>query len=283
MAGFEINPMTIHIGAEIHGLDLTRPMDDACSEDLRTAIAEHLVIFFRDQDISPEDHIRLARVFGEMEPPHPIFPSLDDHAQIAILENDDKRPPEVNVWHTDVTWKKEPPLGSVLHCVACPDFGGDTLWASMYAAYDLMTAPMKTLIEGLSAVHSIERFREGSNYDSPRKPDKMAELMKRFPPVSHPVVRTHPVTGKKGLFVNWAFTTHIEGVSREESEALMAYLYELVKRPECQVRFRWRPGSIAIWDNRATQHYAVADYYPHYRRMHRITILGDVPYLKAVA
>lgn len=280
MTAFDATPVTPHIGAMIEGLDLTNPLNEACQAGLQGALARHLVLFFRDQHISPDDHVRLAQIFGEMEPPHPVFPSHPDTPQVTILENDEDRPPDVNVWHTDVTWKKTPPLASVLHCVECPPVGGDTLWSSMHMAYDLLSDPTKKMIESLTAIHSIERLAEGQNNDEIHDPAKLAKLMAQFPPVSHPVVRTHPVTGRKGLFVNWTFTKHIEDIPRQDSEAILALLYEVVQRPECQVRLRWKPGTIAVWDNRATQHYAVADYYPQYRCMHRITVLGDIPYLQ---
>jgi taurine dioxygenase len=177
-----------------------------------------------------------------------------------------------------VTWRDKPPLGSVLYGAEIPASGGDTMWASMTALYEALSPSMQKMLEGLRAVHSIAVFANSGNYETSQDAEKMMEVLKLYPPQSHPVIRTHPETGKKALFVNATFTTHIEGLPLDESAALLKFLAEKVKTPEFQVRFKWEKGSVAIWDNRATQHYAVADYYPQYRRMHRITINGDVPY-----
>lgn len=273
----QIVPMNPVIGAEIHGVDLAKPLGDQTAAAIRQALLDHQVIFFRDQELDPESHLRLGAIFGELEPPHPIFPKIESHPQVAVLENDENRPPETNVWHTDVTWRDKPPLGSVLYGAEIPASGGDTMWASMTAVYDALSPAMKKMLEDLRAVHSIAVFANSGNYEASQNMEKMAEILKLYPPQSHPVIRTHPETGKKALFVNSTFTTHIEGLPRDESDGLLRMLYDKVKTPEFQVRFKWTKGAVAIWDNRATQHYAVADYFPQYRRMHRITINGDVP------
>lgn len=273
----QIVPMNPVIGAEIHGVDLSKPLGDQTNAAIKQALLDHQVIFFRDQELDPESHLRLGAIFGELEPPHPIFPKIESHPQVAVLENDENRPPETNIWHTDVTWRDKPPLGSVLYGAEIPASGGDTMWASMTAVYDALSPSMKKMLEGLRAVHSIAVFANSGNYEASQNMEKMAEILKLYPPQSHPVIRTHPETGKKALFVNSTFTTHIEGLPRDESDGLLRMLYDKVKTPEFQVRFKWTKGAVAIWDNRATQHYAVADYFPQYRRMHRITINGDVP------
>jgi len=273
----QIVPLNPVIGAEIHGVDLSKPLGDQTNAAIKQALLDHQVIFFRDQNLDPESHLRLGAIFGELEPPHPIFPKIESHPQVAVLENDENRPPETNVWHTDVTWRDKPPLGSVLYGAEIPASGGDTMWASMTAVYDALSPSMQKMLEGLRAVHSIAVFANSGNYEASQNMEKMAEILKLYPPQSHPVIRTHPETGKKALFVNATFTTHIEGLPRDESDALLRFLCDKVKTPEFQVRFKWTKGAVAIWDNRATQHYAVADYFPQYRRMHRITINGDVP------
>jgi taurine dioxygenase len=277
-APFEIVPLNPVIGAEIHGLDLSKPLGERTVAGIKKALLDHQVIFFRGQELDPDSHMRLAGIFGELEPPHPIFPKIESHPQIAVLENDENRPPETNIWHTDVTWRDKPPLGSVLYGAEIPASGGDTMWASMTALYEALSPSMQKMLEGLRAVHSIAVFANSGNYETSQDAEKMMEVLKLYPPQSHPVIRTHPETGKKALFVNATFTTHIEGLPLDESAAILKFLAEKVKTPEFQVRFKWEKGSVAIWDNRATQHYAVADYYPQYRRMHRITINGDVPY-----
>ncbi|MEQ9518645.1 MAG: taurine dioxygenase [Parvibaculum sp.] len=270
-----LNPV---IGAEIHGVDLGKPIGEGTFAEIEAALLQHQVIFFRDQELDAESHIRFARQFGELEPPHPFFGQVEGYPQVSVLENDEARKPETNVWHTDVTWRDKPPLGSVLYGAEIPDCGGDTLWASMYAVYDALTEEMKQKLEGKRAIHSIEVFGVSGNYENSKDDNAFAEILKKYPPQSHPVVRTHPVTGGKALFVNATFTQAIEGMSEAESTETLQYLFDLVKTPEFQVRFSWQKGSVAVWDNRVTQHYAVADYWPRYRRMHRITINGDRPF-----
>lgn len=272
-----VTPLNPVIGAEIHGVDLSKPLGEATFKEIETALLQHLVIFFRDQDLNPDAHMAFASQFGELEHPHPFFPKIESHPRISVLENDEDRPPETNYWHTDVTWRDKPPMGSVLFGADIPPVGGDTLWANMYAAYDKIPDELKTRLEGMRAVHSIEVFGASQNYDNAKDQAALSEILKKYPPQSHPIIRTHPVTQRKALFVNATFTQHIEGMDAAESHALLQSLYDIVKLPEVQVRFSWTKGAVAVWDNRATQHYAVADYWPQYRRMHRITINGDKP------
>ncbi len=272
-----VTPLNPVIGAEIHGVDLSKPLGEATFKEIESALHQHLVVFFRGQDLSPDSHLAFASQFGELEPPHPFFPKIDSHPQISVLENDEDRPPETNYWHTDVTWRDKPPMGSVLYGADIPRSGGDTLWANMYAAYDRLPDDLKAKLEGIRAVHSIEVFDASQNYDNAKDKAALSEILKKYPPQSHPIIRTHPVTGRKALFVNATFTQHIEGMDTAESDAVLQVLYDVVKLPEVQVRFSWTKGAVAVWDNRATQHYAVADYWPQYRRMHRITINGDKP------
>jgi len=269
-----LNPV---IGAEIHGVDLSVPLGDKAFAQIRQALLDHKVIFFRDQELDPEAQVRLAQQWGEMEPPHPFFPKIEEFPNVAVLENDAERPPEVNVWHTDVTWRDKPPMGSVLYAVDVPDCGGDTLWADMEAVYEDLSPALKEMLEGLRAVHDIGIFSNAGNYDNAQDAEQMNAIRKAYPPQSHPIVRVHPETGRKSLFVNATFTTHIEGMNLDEGRALLELLYKKVLVPEVQVRFPWTKGAVAIWDNRCTQHYAAADYYPNHRRMHRVTLVGDRP------
>lgn len=273
----QVSPITRTIGAEIHGVDLTKPVGEQARSEIYQALLDHLVIFFRDQPISPEQHLLFAGIFGDPEPPHPIIPGLKDEPRITIFENDEDRPPQVNIWHTDVTFQECPAKGSVLHAIEVPADGGDTLWASMYAVYDSLSPELRQTVETLNAVHSIAVYSGANRFENARDPAKFQEILQKYPPMTHPMVRTHPETGRKGIFVNPTFTTHIEGLPRDESDAILQMIYRKIEKPEVQVRFRWEKDSIAIWDNRCTQHYAVADYYPDRRRMQRITLVGDRP------
>ncbi len=270
-------PLTIHIGAEVSGVDLRHPSDGDIKE-ITDALLEHLVLFFRDQELTTDEHVAFGRRFGDLHI-HSVAGAHQDHPEMIILENDERRPPNIDAWHTDVTMDPEPPMGSILRAVDVPEVGGDTLWASMYAAYDALPPAMQTMCKDLVAVHHYpESFRKGIL----RKENGYALLEqydKDHPPMEHPVVRRHPVTGRYGLFVNSTFTKYIRGVGRKEGDALLQMLLDhIATRPEFHVRFKWEPNSVAFWDNRCTQHYAVADYYPAHRLMQRVTIAGDRPY-----
>lgn len=264
-------PLSPMIGAEIHGVDLADDLPDLTIAAIRDALLRHKVIFFRDQHITTEQHIAFARRFGELEI-HPATPRHQQHREVLrIAHGPDSRGVENN-WHSDVTWREAPSLGSVLRAIEIPETGGDTLFANMEAAYDGLSPKMKEWVCGLTAVHDIARVfatRLGKSID---------ELHEKYPPQRHPVVRTHPETGRRSLYVNTGFTSHIEGLTRKESEWLLEHLYAQAARPEYQCRFVWRPDSIAFWDNRAAQHYAASDYFPAVRVMERVTVAGDRPY-----
>jgi taurine dioxygenase len=264
-------PMSPTIGAEIGGVSLRQPIDEATFDELHRALLEYKVIFFRDQDITPEQHVAFARRFGELET-HPFVPHRDGHPEVMVLRKNDKMRGYENVWHSDVTWRQEPSLGSVLLAREVPPIGGDTLFCDMYAAYDGLSERMRASLEGLRAVHDFTR-----TFAPVLSAEDLAKKQKEFPPAEHPVVRTHPETGRKGLYVNAAFTSHIVGMTAEESDRLLDRLYREATVPEYQCRFRWRRHSIAFWDNRAVQHYANSDYYPQPRLMERVTIIGDRP------
>jgi taurine dioxygenase len=267
-----VRPINPNIGAFIEGVDVSVPREPEVYDEIRQALWRHHVVFFRDQAMTPAAHEALAAAFGDAVP-HEIFPSVDSHPSISILENDREHPPEVNVWHTDVTFRERPILASVLHGVILPPSGGDTMWASQAAVFDGLAAPIQNMLMDLEAEHDVlHAFAQTDFLQRAGGEEKAAELRRTSPARNHPVVITHPVTGRPGIFVSRAFTRRIVGVSKRESDAILEMLFDLVETPEYQVRFTWEPNSIAIWDNFATQHYAVADYWPHHRLMQRITV-----------
>ena len=266
-----LEPVTPIIGAEVTGVDLRDPLDDATFADLHRALLEWKVLFFREQRITGEQHRAFAARWGELEV-HPFLPQ-GDVPDVVRFERDEANKPSENIWHSDVTWREIPSLGSVLRAIEVPPVGGDTMWADMGAAYDGLPDDVKARIDGLVAVHDFT-YSFGLALD----PDTLAEMQAKYPPARHPVVRTHPETGRKTLFVNEVFTSHVEGLDPEESDGLLDLLCRQARVPEYQCRFHWRPASIAFWDNRATQHYAAADYWPNRRVMERATIVGDRPF-----
>ena len=270
---FEPYPLTPAIGAELLGADLTRP-DDTLVAEVRAALLRYQVVFFRDQQISRQQHIAFARAFGKLEI-HPATPQdQSDREVLRIAHGPESRGSE-NFWHSDVTWRAEPSLGSILRAMEVPAVGGDTLFANMAMAYEGLDEELQHRLCQLTAVHDIARvFARRLDRDA-------ATLHEKFPPQQHPVVRTHPETGRQALYVNIAFTDHIVGIDRAESDRLLRFLYRQASLPEYQCRFRWAPGSLAFWDNRACQHYAASDYFPQKRVMERVTIAGDRPYYRA--
>jgi taurine dioxygenase len=269
-------PLTVNIGAEVHGIDLSKPLTNEQFEAIRQAMIDWKVIFFRDQDITTEQHLAFARRFGELEV-HPFAYDKEGYPEVMALTHNRENRARENLWHSDVTWRAEPSLGSVLRGVEMPPVGGDTLFSDMYAAYDGLTDEIKEKLDGKFAMHDASNFIQMMReHGAPE--EKIAELERRFPPQEHPVFRTHPETGRKTIYVNVAFTRHIVGMDRDESDAMLKHLFAQAAIPEYQCRFRWRNNSIAFWDNRACQHYAVADYWPATRRVERVTIIGDRPY-----
>ena len=270
-----LSPLTPTIGAEVSGVDLTRPLDTPTVGAIRQALLDWKVLFFRDQDLTTEEHLAFARQFGELEV-HPFAPHKPHHPEVLAITHDKDNKGRENTWHSDVTWRLEPSLGSVLRAVEVPLVGGDTLFADMYAAYDGLSDEVKARIEGAVAIHDFAHFRAAMRRRG--KTEAEIEAMNQlYPMVEHPVVRTHPETGRKAIYVNAAFTQSIVGMERAESDALLAHLYAQAAIPEYQCRFRWEPNAIAFWDNRASQHYAASDYWPAVRRMERVTIIGDRP------
>jgi alpha-ketoglutarate-dependent taurine dioxygenase len=269
----DIRPISPTIGAEIHGLDLSRPLGDVVVAQIRAALSHHLVLFFLDQDLSPEVQTDFARQFGEVTPAHPVIASLEGHPEVLPIDGREDR---ASWWHTDITFLSTPPLGSILHMREAPEVGGDTMWMSLQAAYDALSDPIRRFCDSLIAWHHDPWFAAdveangGYEWDGKRY-DKLL-------PTSHPVVRTHPETGRNGLFVNSQFTRFIEGFSPLESTALLDLLYRHCMRPEFGCRFRWKAGAVAFWDNRATMHYALDDYGDALRIAHRVTLRGPHPY-----
>ncbi len=265
-------PLSPTVGAEIGGVALAEPMDDETFDEIHRALLEYKVIFFRDQNVTREQHVAFARRFGGLET-HPFVPHRDGHPEVMVLKKNDRIGGYENVWHSDVTWRLAPSLGSVLLAREVPAVGGDTLFCDMYAAYEGLDDDVRAALDGLRAVHDFTR-----TFGRFLSQEELAKKQQEFPPAEHPVVRTHPETGRKGLYVNAAFTSHIVGMEPAESDRVLALLYRQATVPEYQCRFRWRPYSVAFWDNRAVQHYANSDYHPQRRVMERVTIIGDKPY-----
>ena len=280
-----VEQLTCAIGAELSGLNLADAVhDDGLFAEIRALLLRHRVLFLRDQTITRAEHVAFARRFGELED-HPVAGSDPEHPGLVRIYKSADQPNDryENAWHTDATWRAAPPLGCVLRCVECPPVGGDTMWANMALAYENLPAHVKAQIEGLRARHSIE-----ASFGAAMPIDKRLALHAQFPDAEHPVVRTHPETGEKVLFVN-AFTTHFTNYHTPErvrvgqdanpgAGLLLNYLVSQAYIPEYQVRWRWSRNAIAIWDNRSTQHYAVMDYPPCERKMERAGIIGDVPF-----
>jgi taurine dioxygenase len=267
-----VERLTPLIGAEIGGVDLSRPLSAAQQDEIHRALAESLVLFFRDQEITPEQHLAFGRLFGDLHI-HPAAPHEPGHPELMIIRTEaNSQRANGEGWHSDVSCEEEPPMGSILYLKECPQWGGDTLFANTYAAYDALSDRMKAYVEGLTAIHDGEHVYRGlyANVGVADKPT--------YPRAEHPVVRTHPVTRRRSLFVNRGFTTRLVGVARDESDAVLSYLFDHVENELFQCRFRWRRNSIAFWDNRCAQHRAMWDYWPHTRAGNRVTVKGDRPY-----
>ena len=268
----EVRKLTPTIGAEIHGVDLSRPLGNQQFQEVHDALMENLVIFFRDQELTHDQHKDFGRRFGELHM-HPTSTRKDwDHPEILTIKADENsKHVSGEEWHSDVSCDPEPPMGSILYMKELPpDNGGNTLFANMYRAYETLSAPIQKLCEGLTAVHDGAQVY-GERFGQKPGPNG-------FPRNEHPVVRTHPVTGRKALYVNPNFTTRLVGLKRHESDALLGMLYRHCETPEFQCRFAWRPNSIAFWDNRAALHHAMWDYFPHKRLGYRVTVKGDKPF-----
>jgi taurine dioxygenase len=263
----KINALTPNIGAEISDIDLSLDLSSEEEKQIYEAFCKYSVIFFRDQNLNPKQHIKLASIFGELEPPtHPKFSSFEDAPEVAVISNDENNPPDINVWHTDLTYHARPAKACVLYCQETPATGGDTIWASMRAAYQSLSPQLQQFITGLSARHLLPLNNVSI--------EKVKSVIDQEIDAIHPVVHIHLETNEKCLYVNSIYTQKIIDLPSIESRILLRMLFNICEQAEFQVRFKWRKGSIAIWDNRCTQHYAVADYFPERRVMHRVSICG---------
>lgn len=270
---FKVEAITPSIGAEISGVSLNKDLNSATVEKIYSALIKHQVIFFRDQDISPETHLKLAESLGDIDPGHPVYPHVEGYQSIVLLRNDVDNKPDTNDWHKDLTFKSNPPFASILHGINVPKVGGDTLWASMSAAYDSLPDGWKEHLEGLEAIHDMGTFR--NDFYNEGGIDSVNSALKKVGSAVHKVIETHPISGLKYLNVNQSFTRNIVNESQGPSDHILQFLFQHITKPEFQVRFHWKNNSIAIWDNRITQHYAVNDYLPNSRHMQRVTIIND--------
>jgi taurine dioxygenase len=275
VAPFRIERLGASLGAEILGLDLKAPVAEDTFKAFEAALVEHKVLVLRDQHLTTEQHVRFSRMFGDLEV-HPMRPQ-GEFPEILVLDNDKDNPVlSTDVWHSDTTFRTNPTKYTILRCQIMPELGGDTLWANMEAAYEGLSEIFRGMIADLRAVHDFQNFRVlfKNTAEDRAKLHRMEDM---FPNPSHPVVRTHPVTGRKSIYVNAQFTLRIEGMEPTESRAILDVLFAQARVPEYQFRLRWAPGMIVFWDNRSTQHYAANDYYPARRRMERTAVVGDVP------
>ncbi len=273
---FDVTPLSPALGATIAGLNLAAPLSDETIDALTDALHDRLVLFFPDQHLTPEAQRTFAGHFGPLHI-HPIYPNIAEVPEIMVLDTDANNLPDNDNWHTDVTFIETPPLGAALYARRLPTSGGDTLWLSTIAAYEALSEPFKRFLDGLTALHDFEKSFPRDRFAAPEAAARWEAARAKNPPIVHPVIRTHPVSGRKALFVNYGFTTRINELSKAESDAVLAYLFEHVTKPEFQIRHRWRENDLALWDNRVTQHYATVDYLPERRIMHRATIIGERP------
>ena len=275
-----VKPISGALGAEVTGVDLSEPLDEEAFEGIHAAFLEHLVLFFPDQHLDPAALIAFGRKFGELDI-HPFLPNLEDHPEIVLLQKKETADTNVgNGWHSDMSFLETPPVGSILYALTVPPYGGDTLFANMYLVYESLSHGLKQMLGARCAVHDytrifLEAARRGRTKASAQDIEAAQE---EIPPVEHPIFRTHPETGRKLLYVNPFFTSHLKDLTPDESRPILEYLYQQTARPEFTCRYRWRENTVGLWDNRCTQHYAVNDYHGHRRTMHRITIKGDRPF-----
>ncbi|MEX2099984.1 MAG: TauD/TfdA family dioxygenase [Acidimicrobiia bacterium] len=273
----QIERIAAALGAVVSGVDLREPLDNLELEQLRDALVEHQVLFFHDQDLDDDQQRAFASRFGTLGV-FPVAKLMGSTTDMSYIEDTAESPPDADGWHTDITWIAEPPKIAVLNARIIPEYGGDTLWASLFAAYDALSPAMQQICERLTVRHTagpdfLERVSRGR--------EEIVEVIKReFPPVEHPLVRTHPVSGRRALFVAGGFMDQIVGMHRDESDALLGYLKHHIENPNFQVRWHWRPYDLAMWDEASTNHRALSDHFPQHRMMRRCTIDGDRPFFR---
>jgi len=283
ISSLSVTRLSPTIGAEVAGVQLADVSAPSMVEEIRALLLKHRVLVFRNQPMTSEQHVRFARLFGDLEI-HPVYEHHEQHPELVMLHADHDRPGRENIFHSDTTFREQPSMASILRCVYCPEVGGDTIWCDMVLAYERLPQEVKDRIATMSAVHDVL-----PSFSGRMTPERRAQVRRELPPVEHPVVRTHPETGEKILYVNQTFTTHLSTyndpfdnyIGRERklnSDSLLPYLARQAEIPEYQVRVRWQPDTIVFWDNRSTQHYAVQDYFPAKRHMQRATIIGDRPH-----
>ena len=273
---FKVNRLSPNIGAELLDIDLRQDLDEKTYKSIYQALLTYKVIFFREQNLTTEQHLKFAKNFGELEV-HPFAPHKEGFPEVLCITHNEKNKGRENTWHSDVTWREIPSLGSILRMIEGPQVGGDTLFSDMSMAYDGLPDEVKEKLDGAIAVHDFAGFRKRLVQDG-KSIEEIETLNKQFPSPEHPVIRTHPDTKQKVIYVNKAFTQHIKDWDKEESNAMLDFLYAQAAIPEYQCRFVWEKDSIAFWDNRSCQHYAVSDYWPQVRRVERVTVIGDRPY-----
>ena len=271
-----VNKLTPVIGAEIFGINFSKNLNKQTLDTVYKLLIKNKVIFFPNQILKPQDHVLFAKSFGKIEPPHPVYPRLKNYPEIVLLENNKKKPPDTDVWHTDLTFKSNPPFASILYSKIIPPEGGDTLWSCLNTIYDSLPRDIRKYLSKLKAVHDMGDFRNTFVKNEPLgEAIKLNNGFKKFGSSIHTVIKSHPITKKKYLYINPGFTNHIVGLNSTDSNNLLSYLFTFMNKPEFQLRYKWEKNTIAMWDNRCTMHYATADYLPHKRTMHRITITKD--------
>ena len=277
MGSITVNPISGALGAEIEGVDIGKGVDAETTAEIRQALLDHLVVFFRDQDMSMDAYLAFAKGFGTTAE-YPLLPGIEGYPMITeIVKQEHERNNFGGIWHADTTYLPTPPLGAMLYAMEVPPYGGDTMWANQYLAYETLSETMRGILDGLVAVStSVKADVSKTREDMIRNAGDRATVSDHY--AEHPVVRTHPETGRKLLFVNTAHTSHFKGMTEAESAPILQYLYQHQVRPEFTCRFRWRKGSIAFWDNRAAQHNPINDYHGFRRVMRRITLAGEKPY-----
>ena len=276
MQQYHLNKLSPELGAEISGIDLSKDFNEEIQNKIYNDLIRYKVLFFRDQNITPQFHIEFAKSFGSIEEPHPVYPHVDGFPEIVLLENDKDNPPDTDEWHTDVTFKNDPPFASVLYSKITPEVGGDTLWSSLSKIYDALPNELKVQIENLRAIHDMGSFRNNYMNDDNRESSvKLNKGFQEFGNAVHSVVKEHPISNERFLYINPSFTSQIVGMTTTDSNNLLSYLFNFMCKPEFQIRFKWTPNTLAIWDNRCTMHYAIGDYMPDKRVMHRVTVLND--------